>query len=50
MRLIASEIENIELEHNKTNKMTCASSEDLDQPGHRASLIGVFAVHLMDSC
>ena len=33
----------------KTNKMTCAPSEDSDQPGHPPSLIRVFAVHLMGS-
>ena len=31
-----------ELQHDKTNKMTCAPSED--QPGHPPSLIRVFAV------
>ena len=36
----------IELQHNKTNKMTCASSEDSDQPGHPPSLIRVFPVHM----
>ena len=30
--------------HGKTNKMTCAPSEDSDQPGHPPSLISVFAV------
>ena len=25
----------------KTNEMTCASSEDLDQPGHSHSLISI---------
>ena len=30
--------------HHKTNKMTCAPSEDSDQPGHQPSLIRVFAV------
>ena len=34
----------IELPHDKTNKMTCASSEDSDQPGHLLSLIRAFAV------
>ena len=29
--------------HDKTNKMTCAPSEDSDQPGHQLSLIRVFA-------
>ena len=32
--------------HDKTNKMTCAPSEDSDQPGHLPSVIRVFAVHL----
>ena len=35
-----------ELPHDKTNEMTCAPSEDSDQPGHPASLIRVFAVHM----
>ena len=29
----------------KSNKMTCAPSEDSDQPGHPPSLIRVFTVH-----
>ena len=29
--------------HDKTNKMTCAPSEDTDQTGHPRSLIRVFA-------
>ena len=33
-----------ELEHDKTNKMTCASREDAYQTGHLPSLIRVFAV------
>ena len=33
-----------ELPHDKTNKMTCASSEDSDQPVHLLSLIAIFAV------
>ena len=33
-----------ELPHDKTIKMTCAPSEDLDQPGHPHSLIRIFAV------
>ena len=41
-------------QHDKTNKMACASSEDSDQPGHPPSLINVFAVsmkkHLVLSC
>ena len=35
--------------HDKTNKMTCAPSEDSDQPGHPPSLIRVFAMCLMGS-
>ena len=31
------------LAHDKINKMTCAPSEDSDQPGHPPSLIRVFA-------
>ena len=33
----------------KTNKITCAPSEDSDQPGHPPSLIRVFAVRSMGS-
>ena len=33
-----------EPQHDKTNKMTCAPSEDWDQPGHPPSLIRVFLV------
>ena len=32
--------------HDKTNKMTCAPSEDKDQPGHLPILIRAFAVRL----
>ena len=32
--------------HDKTNKLTCAPSEDSDQPGHPSSLISVFAVRM----
>ena len=35
--------------HDKTNIMTCAPSEDSDQPVHPPSLIRVFAVRSMDS-
>ena len=35
--------------HDKTNRMTCAPSEDSDQPGHPPSLIRVFAVRSMGS-
>ena len=35
-----------ELPHDKTNKMTCMSSEDSDLPGHLLSLIRVFAVRM----
>ena len=34
-----------ELEHDKTNKMTCAPSEDSDQPGHLPSLISLRCLH-----
>ena len=36
----------IELSHYKTNKMTCASSDDSHEPGRPTSLIRVFAVHM----
>ena len=36
-------------QHDKTNKMTCAPSEDSDQPGHSPSLIRVFAWRSMGS-
>ena len=36
----------IELPHYKTNKMTCASSDDSDEPGRPTSPIRVFAVHM----
>ena len=32
--------------HAKTNKMTCAPSEDAEQPRHPPSLIRVFAVRM----
>ena len=32
--------------HDKTNKMACAPSEDLNQPGHLPPLIRVFAVRI----
>ena len=32
--------------HDKTDKMTCAPSEDTDQPGHLPSLIRAFTVHM----
>ena len=32
--------------HDKTNKMTCAPSEDSDQPGHPPSLVRVFGVRM----
>ena len=35
----------IEPPHDKTNKMTCAPSEDSDQPGR---MIIVFAIRSMD--
>ena len=34
--------------NDKTNKITCAPSEDSDQPGHPPILIRVFAVRSMD--
>ena len=37
-------IQKFEPPNDKTNKMTCAPSEDSDQPGHPPSLIRVFAV------
>ena len=36
----------IEPQHDKTNKVACASSEDSDQSGHPHRLIRVFAIHL----
>ena len=41
---VLTDLFKIELPHDKTNKMTCAPSEDSDQPGHPPSLIRVFAV------
>ena len=35
--------------HDKTNKMTCAPSEDSGQPGHPPSLIRVFAVRIEET-
>ena len=35
----------LELEHDKTNKMICATGEDSDQPWHLPGLIKIFAVH-----
>ena len=35
--------------YDKTNKMTCALSEDSDQPGRPPSLIRLFAVHSLGS-
>ena len=32
--------------HGKTSRMTCATSEDSDQPGHPLSLFRVFTVHM----
>ena len=32
--------------HDKTKKITCAPSEDSDQPGHPPSLIRVFPLHM----
>ena len=36
-------------EHDKTNKMNCAPSEDSDQPGWPPSLISIFTVHFLSS-
>ena len=36
----------IEPPHDKTNRTTCAPSEDSDQPGHPPSLIRVLAVRI----
>ena len=36
-------IKTFEPPHDKTNTMSCAPSEDSDQPGHSPSLIRVFA-------
>ena len=33
-----------EPQHDKTNKMTCAPSEDSDQAGHPPRLIRVFSI------
>ena len=35
---------------NKINKITCAPSQDSDQPGHPPSLIRVFAVRMKKPC
>ena len=34
-----------ELPHNKTNKMTCAPSEDSDQLGHPSNLLSLLCPH-----
>ena len=44
--LILMECRQYEPPHDKTNKMSFASSEDSDQPGHPPSLIRVFAVRM----
>ena len=36
--------------HNKINKMTCAPTDDSDQPGHQPSLIRVFTVRMKKAC
>ena len=38
-----------EPQHDKTNKMTCAPSEDSDQSGHPPSLIRAFALRSVGS-
>ena len=40
--------ETYEPPHGKTNKMTCAPTEDAGQPGHPPSLIRVFAVRMKE--
>ena len=45
-----TELSTYELLHDKTNKMTCAPSEDSDQPGHSPSLIRVFTVRIKKAC
>ena len=46
-RLTALRVNQInESEHNKAHKMTCAPSEDSDQPGHPHGLIRVFVVRM----
>ena len=39
----------IEPQHDKSNKMTCAASDDSDQPGPQPSLIRAFAVRMLGS-
>ena len=39
----------IELEHHKTNNMTCVPSEGSAQPGHLPSQLRAFTVRFMDS-
>ena len=45
-----SKILKYEPQNDKTNKMTCESSEDSDQPGHPPSLIRVFTVGMKKVC
>ena len=45
VRAIYLQKQQIEPQHDKTNKMAIASSEDSDQPGHPPSLISVLCVH-----
>ena len=47
--LTPTRIQAFELPHDKTKKMTCAPSEDPDQPGHPPRLIRVFAVGMKKS-
>ena len=44
--IVNSYVAQNEPRHDKTNKMTCAPSEDSDQPGHPPSLIRFFAVRM----
>ena len=43
--VVCSQIPTCELQHDKTNKMTCAPSENSDQPRHPPSLISLRCLH-----
>ena len=45
----ATTINENEPPHDKTNKIACVPSQDLDQPGHPHSLISVFAMRSVGS-
>ena len=49
LHLLNCPIKLLEPQHDKTNKMTCAPSEDSDQSGHPPSLIRVFTVRMKKS-